>query len=208
MELVQCGIYFFMIIHQLTPEVNNVISNIPIVQPTSTTPVEAEGVDVKFVARDSFGNEVGYVNMKLSAADSALASNIKATSLLPDQVTGRAQKAIGAIYTFSSASGGQLSFSKPVSFEFNYVEPDDLTSKKENSLQIAEEIADGGWKYLPNTTLDIIANSLTVSWSELPQGRITILSNLEEDELVIPLPATTTEPVIDEFTYYTAYVNS
>jgi hypothetical protein len=189
---------FFYDNSPIVPEVNKVIPVIPSLQPTSTTPVVAEGVDVKFVARDTTGNEVGYVNMKLAATDVPLANDIKATSLLPDQMTGRAQQAIGAVYSFSSVSGDQLNFSEPVSFEFHYVEPDNLTSKKENSLQIAEEISDGGWKYIANTSLDIVANVLTVKWSELPQGRVTILSNLDE-ELLAPLPTSTTTTTSEEF---------
>lgn len=190
---------FFYNNTQINSEVNTVVPINTQTQSTSTEPVETEGVDVKFVARDTFGNEVGFVNVKLSAADMALANDIKVTSLLPEQMTGRAQKAIGAIYSFGSNSGVQLTFTKPVNFEFSYVEPDDLTSKKENSLQIAEEINDGGWKYTPNTSLDIVANMLKVEWDRLPQGRITILSNLDEEELLVPVPTSTETTTTEEF---------
>lgn len=166
--------------------------------PTSSAPTQAEivPVEIKFVARDTFNNEVSHVMIKLTGIDTELAEKIKVNSLLPEQLTGRASRAIGAIYLFNVTENQNLS--QPTTFTFSYVEPDDLTSKKENSLQIAEEISPGTWKYLAGSRLDIVANTISIELASLPQGQVTILSNLDEQEIVTSEPIDQAPAVDDE----------
>lgn len=166
--------------------------------PTSSAPTQAEivPVEIKFVARDTFNNEVSHVMIKLTGIDTELAEKIKVNSLLPEQLTGRASRAIGAIYLFNVTENQNLS--QPTTFTFSYVEPDDLTSKKENSLQIAEEISPGTWKYLAGSRLDIVANTISIELTSLPQGQVTILSNLDEQEIVTPEPIDQVPAIDDE----------
>ncbi len=179
------GAVWYLFLRQEPVSTDQPSLNIPpvnIVAPTTTTTTEntPEPVEVRFVARDEFNNEFSSVTLKLSGADTALAQQIKVNSLLPVQMTGRASRAIGAIYSFSLTNGGNLT--QPTTFVFAYTEPDDLTSKKENSLQLAEEISTGTWKYLAGSKLDIVGNTISIELNALPQDQVTILSNLEEEE--------------------------
>ncbi len=192
---------WFLFLKQSPEDIKPPVVNIPQVginNPTSTTPVQTEitPVEVKFVARDSLSNEVSYVLIKLTGIDTELADKIKVNSFLPEQLTGRASRAIGAIYLFSITENKNLS--QPTTFTFSYIEPDDLTSKKENSLQIAEEISPGTWKYLAGSKLDIIANTISIELASFPQGQVTILSNLDEQEIVTSTPVDEIPALDDE----------
>lgn len=159
--LIGAGFAVWFLFLRQEPEVieqPKVIPQVNITNPTSTPAVQEEitPVEVKFVARDAQGNEFSHVLIKLTDVDTELAEKIKVTSLLPEQMTGRASRAIGAIYLFTIEDSKNLS--RPTTFIFSYTEPDDLTSKKENSLQLAEEISPGTWKYLTGSKLDIVAN--------------------------------------------------
>jgi len=181
--------------------------NITSTTTATTTTNTNQPIELKFIAKDSFNNELSHVIIQLTGAIAEeLAGQIKATSLLPQQMTGRAQRAIGAIYTFSAAN--EILFSPPAKFIFSYVEPDDLTSKKENSLQIAEETSPGIWKYLPGGKLDIVDNNISIELNSLPQGRITILSNLDEDEPLPPETDITNPPSDDDLLSVTPLVMS
>lgn len=183
--LIGAGFAVWFLFLRQEPEVieqPKVIPQVNITNPTSTPAVQEEitPVEVKFVARDAQGNEFSHVLIKLTDVDTELAEKIKVTSLLPEQMTGRASRAIGAIYLFTIEDSKNLS--RPTTFIFSYTEPDNLTSKKENSLQLAEEISPGTWKYLAGSKLDIVANTISIELSSFPQGQVTILSNLEEEE--------------------------
>ncbi len=137
---------------------------------------------VKFTAKDLDGEEVGSVEVSFDSVDADIANALQVFSLLPEQATGRARQAIGAIYTFSLEGEQNKSFTKPAKFTFHYIEPDNLTAKQENSLRLAREVSANKWEYIEEAKLDIVANKLTIEWDKLPKEKITILSNLIEEE--------------------------
>ncbi len=137
---------------------------------------------VKFTAKDLAGEEVGSVEVAFDPADADIANSLQVFSLLPQQATGRAKQAIGAIYTFNLEGVQNKLFTKPAKFTFHYIEPDNLTAKQENSLRLAREVSDNKWEYIDDAKLDIVANKIIVTWDKLPKEKITILSNLIEEE--------------------------
>lgn len=193
---------WFLFLREDQKAIDKPVINIPQTNVISTTSsvssqqTEVAPVEVKFLARDALNNEVSHVVIKLTGVDTELAEKIKVTSLLPEQLTGRASRAIGAIYLFNILENNNLT--KPTTFTFSYIEPDNLTSKKENSLQIAEEISTGTWKYLPGSRLDIITNTISIELTSFPQGRIAILSNLDEQEVIEPAPIDNISDTNDE----------
>jgi len=155
------------------------------------------GVEVKFVAKDQdTKQEVSSLLVKLSGVDADLADLIQVASLLPTQATGRARQAVGAIYTISSGNS-DLRFSEPTPFIFSYIEPDDLTTKKENSLRLWQELPDGSWIEIDGATLNIITNEVMINWQSLPTGRIAILSNLEENIQEVNLEEAPADNLLD-----------
>lgn len=197
------AVWYLFFYNQATPADETGLPQVTIPQTQQATssataeePAASESLELKFVAKHATsGEEIAHVVIKLVGADTKKSDTIKVSSFLPEQLTGRATRAIGAIYAFAGSDETQrVTFSQPTAFVFSYVEPDNLTSKKENSLQLAEETSGGGWKYVNGATLDIVSNTLTVNWTELPAGRITILSNLEEEEPLQPI--TTSTPIV------------
>ncbi len=176
--------YFFF--YQAPPQQSQTVDINETVQETSSPSEEIKKPQppliVKFTAKDLDGEEVGSVEVAFDQADAAIANALQVFSLLPQQATGRARQAIGAIYTFNLEGEQNKSFTKPAKFTFHYIEPDNLTAKQENSLRLAKEVSANKWEFIEEAKLDIVANKITIEWDRLPKEKITILSNLIEEE--------------------------
>ncbi len=186
--------YFFVYQNTDNSAEMNIELDIPVIdeqkqqtneEQVKSTESEQQGVELKFIAKDiNSDEEVSSILIKLAASDADKTEKIEISTLMPDQVSGRAAGAIGAIYTIKSKE--YFTFTEPTEFIFYYQEPDDLTSRKENSLRVANEVDDGSWQFIKGAELDIVTNSITVVFSSLPEGRIAILSNLEEEIITEP----------------------
>ncbi len=139
-------------------------------------------VIVKFTAKNSSGEEIGSVTITFAADDSEIADNLQVFSLLPEQTQGKSRQAIGAIYSFVLPGKDKVTFTKPAKFEFAYIEPDNLTAKQENSLRLARQVSADKWEFIKGAKLDIVNNKISIEFNALPSEKITILSNLANNE--------------------------
>lgn len=128
---------------------------------------------IVYVAKDYQGRDLGTLTLRLSREDADIAdqieiSNIKSASDNP--------KIIGAVYRLIPSG---YSLKNKASLTITYFDTD-MSSALENSLRIGYEEANGEWRPIENSVLDLNKNEVSLEIMQIPKTRIAIVSNLSQ----------------------------